>query len=554
MKGLQGFTLSAFLLIWSTSICAQAFVIDPSLTNKIASMDADEEISVIVTLADQQNFKQFRSANKKLRRANITRALRSKALRTQKPLRDYLHKNNILHVRSFWIFNGLAITLKTRQIAELANQPDIKSITLNNTLTLPSLPPAQTSNVEWNLDAINAPAIWNFGYKGQGVIVASMDSGVDSMHPDLSSKWRGGTNSWFDPHGIYFTPHDTSGHGTQTMGAIVGGNSGGSAIGIAPEAKWIAVKIFDDFGETTSADIHAGFQWLLDPDGKPETDDSPDIVNGSWGYDIFVDQCYTEFHTDIQALKNAGIAVIFSAGNSGPNVSTSVSPANYIQSISVGSIDDQFQIANTSSRGPTPMSPPPPPDPVCDGGIFPSIVAPGENILTTDLSFGGFPHYTTVSGTSIAAPHMSGAMALILNAAPHLTISELEMAFVQSAVDLGDDGPDNDYGNGLLNILAAYNYFDSYSLYVSNGGNGSGRITSDAPGIDCPTDCHNDYIDGRVVTLTAVASPDSSFTGWSGDCSGTNTTCQVTVDKSKNVTANFYSFPWQLFTPIFSKQ
>ena len=107
------------------------------------------------------------------------------------------------------------------------------------------------------------------GVRGQGVVIASMDTGVDATHPDLSATWRGGGNSWFDPNGQHATPTDVSGHGTQTMGVMVGRSVGGSAIGMAPDARWIAVKIFNDRGVTTTTMIHRGFQWLLDPDGEP---------------------------------------------------------------------------------------------------------------------------------------------------------------------------------------------------------------------------------------------------------------------------------------------
>ncbi len=158
----------------------------------------------------------------------------------------------------------------------------------------------------------------------------------------------------------------------------------------------------------------------------------------------------TEFQPDIQALKASEIGVVFSAGNGGPNASTSESPANYPESFAVGAVDETPAIHFKSSRGPS----------ACDGGgIYPELVAPGVNVLTTDLTFGGrYPDsYVTVTGTSIAAPHVAGAMGLLLSAYQSLSIAEIETALTTTALDLGDDDPDNTYGNGLLDVMAAYN-------------------------------------------------------------------------------------------------
>jgi bacillopeptidase F len=274
-----------------------------------------------------------------------------------------------------------------------------------------------------------------------------MDTGVDVNHPDLVSRWRGGSNSWYDPNGEHATPYDgdTYGHGTGVMGVMVGGDAGGSAIGVAPGAQWIAVKIFNDAGLAALSGIHAGYQWLLDPDGDPDTDDAPDIVNNSWGFPDQAGYCSTYFQSDIVTLKTAGIGVVFSAGNQKVNES----PANNLESFAVGAVDATETIAFFSARGPS----------ACDGTIYPELVAPGVNVLTADLTFDGrYPDsYAAVSGTSIAAPHVAGAMGLLLSAYPSLSIGEIESALTASALDLGDTGPDNTYGNGLLDVMAAYN-------------------------------------------------------------------------------------------------
>jgi bacillopeptidase F len=534
-------------LIAGTVSAAQAGPATPDLLSRLRDLNPAEEISVIVTLADQQDLRQFRDRDKKLRRAKITRALRAKAAESQQPLREFLMAKKVRKIKSFWIFNGMAVTLRADQVEELAARPEVVSLRLDGLLTLPQPSPAATAvPAEWNLGVINAPALWALGYTGIGVVVASMDSGVDYLHPDIGPGWRGGSNSWYDPSGEHSVPYDHNGHGTGVMGIMIGGNAGGTAIGVAPGAKWIAVKIFDDAGNGSYSAIHAGYQWLLDPDGNAETDDAPDLVNNSWGFSDNPGECLTEFQPDIQALKASGIGVVFSAGNSGPNDATSVSPANYPESFGVGAVDRTGSITSFSARGPS----------ACDGGIFPEIVAPGEGIRTADITLNGTSPdpYATLLGTSFAAPHVTGAMALLLSVDPQLTASELEAALVQSAADLGEPGADNTYGSGLLDVAAAYDLFSTFPLAVSLLGKGRGSVASNPPGIQCPGDCAGEYVPGRAVTLTAVPAANSTFTGWSGDCGGMEATCQVTVDQAKNVSAGFYSFPWNLFVPSLTRQ
>jgi subtilisin family serine protease len=223
---------------------------------------------------------------------------------------------------------------------------------------------------------------------------------------------------------------------------LVGGEAGGTAIGVAPQAKWIAAKIFRDDGASTTTGVHSAFQWILDPDSDPETADAPQVVNNSWGFTS--PGCNLTFQIDVQNMRAAGILPVFAAGNSGPNPSTSVSPANYPESFAVGNANNSDVIANDSSRGPS----------ACGEAstFFPEIVAPGVSIRTTDR----FGFYTNVSGTSVAAPHVSGALALLLSAFPDLTVEQQATALTATAADRGDPGPDNTYGAGRLDVLAAY--------------------------------------------------------------------------------------------------
>ncbi len=378
---------------------------------------------------------------------DLIRTAKSRQVLARLFLKKYLNNKS----RDLWLINGIAVEVPVSIVNVIAKLPFVNRVELDKKITLQNSPTSGGASPTWNLLMVKADELWDAGYTGAGVVVANMDTGVDGEHPDLANSWRGGTNSWYNPYiadSTLETPYDTNGHGTQTMGVMVGGNTSGSVIGVAPDAQWIAAKIFQDDGTATLSGIHAAFQWMLDPDGDPSTDDMPDIVNNSWGILNSVGVCDTEFSADIDFLKAADIAVVFSAGNEGPGQSSGTSPATNSQVVSAGSVDEFYVVAGSSSRGPSP----------CSSDIFPTISAPGVNIYTTDLSFGLgslLDPYTGVSGTSLAAPHISGVMALLKSADPASSVMELETAIKYSATDLGTLGSDEAYGYGLVDAKTA---------------------------------------------------------------------------------------------------
>jgi subtilisin family serine protease len=435
----------------------------PEARATMQSLAPGEMMTVIVVLREQADLSAVGVApEREDRLTRVVTTLQRTADAAQRPLvaalGDARAAGRAGQVVRFWIFNGLAVTATADVIEELAARPDVLRIAPNVTITAPAPLPAFSAQspltaTEPNITLINTPALWALGFRGQGIVIASMDTGVDGTHPDLAAQWRGGANSWFDPYGEHpVTPTDLNGHGTWTMGVMVGREGSGSAIGVAPQAQWIAVKIFDDLNTATAVAIHQGFQWLLDPDGNPATPDAPHVVNNSWGFQA--PGCDLAFQADLQALQAAGILPIFSAGNLGPAASTGTSPANYPEAFAVGATDNNDVLWANSSRGPS----------ACGEAqtIFPEIVAPGVGILTTER----FGLYSTQTGTSLAAPHVAGALALLLNADPNLTVAEQRAALFGAAIDLGSPGPDNDYGYGRLDVLQAYESLLLYHAYL----------------------------------------------------------------------------------------
>jgi len=428
--------------VWRV-LSPKADKIDSSLQVALEDSAPSDMLTVIVTLNTQADLSRVNGANRAARLQGVIQALQATANATQGRLtgllNTYRSQGLVESFTPLWIFNGFSVTATVEVINALAQDPDVYSITPDNIQIVPTY-----GTPEANISLIDAPTLWDQGYTGQGVVVASMDSGVDVTHPDLSSRWRGGSNSWYDPYGQHSTPVDMLGHGTWTTGIMVGGDAGGTSIGVAPGAQWIAAKIFNDAGSSTATAIHQSFQWLLDPDGNPNTADAPQVVNNSWTYAS--PGCYTEFEPDLESLRAAGILPVFAAGNGGPYSNSSYSPSNNPAAFAVGAVDNSDQIYAYSSRGPS----------TCGGstGPFPEVVAPGVNVLTTDR----YGLYATETGTSLAAPHVAGGLALLLSADPDLDSGMQEQALINTAVDLGSSGPDDVYGYGRIDLFSAFGW------------------------------------------------------------------------------------------------
>jgi bacillopeptidase F len=421
--------------------------ITPELEARLAQAHPGEKIAVIVALKERFDLSTYHRQPSRVGRPDLVRGMKNMAERSQAPLRRFLAGERVGRNTQLWLINAMAVEIEPKTIRRLAGQPWVSRVQLDYSVRLPELQLAAAVPGEWNIETIGAPQVWSLGYTGQGVVVATMDSGADRNHPDLAGSYRGGSNSWFDPYGEHLEPYDADGHGTQVLGVLVGGSFGGTAIGVAPDAQWIAVKIFRDAGTADLSRIHQGFQWLLDPDGDPSTDDAPDIVNNSWFLSGTENVCNLEFEADIAALKAADIAVVFAGGNTGPNAYSSVSPANNPSGFAVGGLDEFDNAAFFSGRGPS----------ACGGSLYPQVAAPAARIRTADLTFGlPVAFYIDVSGTSFAAPHVAGAMALLKGAFKDLTVPELEAAVQKGARDLGDPGPDHEFGYGLLDVLESY--------------------------------------------------------------------------------------------------
>mgnify|MGYP005811938871 CR=1 FL=1 len=354
-------------------------------------------------------------------------------------------RGKVKQIRPFWIINAVAVTVQTSSLAELSALPGVASVVPNRPLVLADrVSPAQTSGTAANLEQIHAPEVWAKGYTGQGIVVANLDTGV-SLDTPLAANYRGGANSWYDVQGEYTTPYDPDGHGTATMSLMVGAD-----YGVAPGARWMAVKIFPSPASgagATDADAISGLQWVLAPNGDPSA--APDVVNNSWSADAIdpTQPCADSapMHAALQALAAADILPVFAAGNFGPSSPSAPVPSSYPEVVAVGAIGADNAIAAFSSRGPTNCR--------LAGSAFPDLSAPGVGVPFYSPS-GGISYG---SGTSFAAPHVAGALAVLFSAFPHLSSATQRSILLNSAADLGTPGVDDVYGYGRLDVLAMYN-------------------------------------------------------------------------------------------------
>jgi len=461
--------------------------ISPDLELKLSKLNRYEFESCLLMMRKQVNTAQLnyklnlQSATRQERHETILKTLKSEAVSSQSEIINYLQEKtkqgSVKKFRTFWITNSIFLVATKDEIKNIASRNDVETIYENYPITLvePVLIKKSSNNQaekERCFSAIGVREAWSMGYNGKGRLVCSFDTGVEGDHPALSSNWRGNNGgsvsaSWFDPYGSVF-PKDKKGHGTHTMGIMVG-ISESDTIGVAFGAQWIAASVIDQGAglSQTISDILSAFEWATDPDGNPETiNDVPDVISNSWGIPPgFKPACDQTFWNAMDNVEDAGTVVIFAAGNEGPNPSTLRTPADRITSplncFSVGAIDansEGYPVASFSSRGPS----------GCDGQTKkPEVCAPGVSILSCYLH----NEYRLMSGTSMSAPFVAGAVAILRQYNPDATVDEIKQALLESASDLGPPGEDNSYGWGLINIKRALELLpkpNSPNLYLKD--------------------------------------------------------------------------------------
>lgn len=387
---------------------------------------------------------------------NIVSALKQHARQTQGPVTQVLEAEGY-QFQSNWISNTIEVEdCPLNLVQQISGLLSVKEIVYDIIVNQDSIKCAadlanDTVSAEWGVTKINAPNVWSSSNIGQNVVVGNIDSGVRSSHESLVTNWVG-SHGWYDPRRKTATPFDESGHGTHTMATAVGGKG----VGVAPGAQWMACKGCGMRSCSLSL-LTACAQFMLCPtDANGNNCDpakAPHIVSNSWGGG----QDPTYFQSSLDAWHAARIIPVFSAGNAGSGGCGSVaSPSDSPKVFAVGATDRNDVLAPFSSLGPA-----------VNGRVKPDFAGPGVNIRSAWN--GNDSEYRKISGTSMAAPHLAGTIALVSSARPGLSFGAVKTILINStdqnlpkaALTCGGTPdtvfPNNQYGYGRINAEKVVN-------------------------------------------------------------------------------------------------
>ena len=475
VKMKRGIVLLAF--------CLFAYFSKGQLTERLQHKMQEEPLSihpVSISFVSSISFEEFTSTRVFINKTNaekqiaINTHLIDQRNSSQKEVLEYLKsQEGTTAYQSFYIVNRIVANLNKKDILSISGMANINVLDLalgEIVFDKPIENQNQNQNkttgatAEPGLVAINAPKMWDLGYTGRGRKVYVYDTGVWSEHPAFTDRFLGNylpmEQAWYghfsdQPNG------NLGSHGTHVLGTIGGLDTVTSdTIGAAFGSYWMACDLINGgtaAGLPPQAELITAFEWALNPDGSVlSTHDIPDVINNSWRWLDNTDttECYGFIPQLMNTIEAAGIANIFSGGNTGPNNNGVRSPQRInttdVNTFTVGSVNANLPwphpISSFSTRGPT----------QCPGSgslqLFPEVVAPGQNVR----SAWGTNGYNTISGTSMASPHVSGALLLLKEAFPQLTGTQLLQALYNSAIDMGAVGEDNVYGRGMIDVYAAY--------------------------------------------------------------------------------------------------
>lgn len=331
-------------------------------------------------------------------------------------------------IKDFWINQAFLVRLPASQVDELANTPGVARVYENRRVQLPRVQvqgAASPGGSQWALERIGAPQLWAAGFRGQGVRIGHLDTGVDASHPALSGKIAAFATIDADGNATPSSPRDSGEHGTHTAGLLVG-----NQVGVAPDARLVSALVLPEGGGTL-AQVIGGIEWVIEQNVQ--------VLSLSLG----LQGTWPEFARIVEQVEALGVVGVYAIGNFGPGPETTGSPGNLPGALGIGATDQNDQVASFSSRGPVRWG-----YPYNTTLTKPDLVAPGVDLVSAAPGGG----YQSMSGTSMSTPLVAGGVALLLSAKPGTPAATLEQALLNGAKPLGDP---NSAGRGLVNLPSA---------------------------------------------------------------------------------------------------
>ncbi|MEO0294801.1 MAG: S8 family serine peptidase [candidate division WOR-3 bacterium] len=493
------------LIIWGLTPPYLPFEgkITPSLREKLNYLSKNDRIHVVVHLSDIYPYDEITALSTEEKVRFFKEYAKNSQSKVIKWLEDNFKGEYEILMKNF-AYNGFHMEATKKVIYALEKNDDIWFIDENREVkiiyTKTEKDNTYPAAIEWNVSKVKADSCWYAGYNGQDVIIGHIDTGVEVSHPALSGKWV--TGYWFDGVNGNPNPYDDNGHGTHTMGTILGGDGVGpftEDIGVAPGARFVTAKAFNSSGSGSYATIDPCMDSMVSWKGRVDIR----AVSNSWGTTN-----YTDLHWwgVVYTWLTLGILPVFAAGNEG--FSGLRAPGSYPHTLAVGATDINDNIASFSSRGPAPNQ-----SPFNDttywlrndwNFIKPQISAPGVNIRS---SVPGGGYQGGWNGTSMATPHVAGAVAIIVQKNNLLTPKQIYSLIIDypDKPTQGSPYPNNNYGWGRLNIWKALQNTPSpnrpfilFSRYRVDDANGNGN------GIFDPGETVNLFITLRNIGINAT--------------------------------------------------
>jgi subtilisin family serine protease len=476
--------MRASLFVFLAALVASgSALVSPELEQRLAAASTGQYLPMHVVMKEQFDAATLASLVEGIpvtaRRVEVARVLGEFSTENQTALVAELTVGRARDITPLWVVNAVYCEATPGLIRKVAARSDVAYVNYDRAYSPDALsdrgrcgqPAPARDEIPWGVRRINAPAVWALGHTGQGIVVGIIDTGCDYDHPDLAD------HMWTDPNYPHYgwdfendddDPMDDHGHGTMTAGFVAADGTGGTQCGVAPDARLMACRVSVTADSIAESQCWAAMQFCVAPPLSPAN--GADLYCLTLGWILTWNPHQATWRTAMNNVAAAGLSQVVSAG-----AERGTAPPNAIRcpgnvpppwwnpentgvgtlsgAVACGATDSSDYLASFSSPGPVTWQGVTPYDDYYypPGLTKPEVSAPGVNVKTTQKGGG----YTVVSGTSWSTAYTAGAAALLLSEDSTLSPAKVDSLLEVSAVDLGPEGKDNDFGAGRIDVLAA---------------------------------------------------------------------------------------------------